>query len=198
MKEGLLLCGFDNSKQNRVGQNTNRKRFKDWYGSLPIVYAALWEDLQATTIDKARINEGIGIKFFVYGLSWLKKYQVMPVEAAIFNISKRTAQKYHWYFAHKIQALKEEKIMWPEEWNEGHPELNSENTPIYLVSVDGVHCRCFEPSHGEWSKNPVYYSTKFKQSALLYELALAVYENKLIWMNGPFNASTHDLTIFRG
>jgi hypothetical protein len=25
-----------------------------------------------------------------------------------------------------------------------------------------------------------------------------VYENKLVWMNGPFPVSTHDLTIFCG
>lgn len=47
------------------------------------------------------------------------------------------------------------------------------------------------------SKDKTYYSHKFKQSGIDYELGLSVYENKLVWMNGPFKASRHDITIFK-
>lgn len=36
-----------------------------------------------------------------------------------------------------------------------------------------------------------------KQSGLNYELGISVYDNALVWLNGPFKASQHDLTIFR-
>jgi hypothetical protein len=60
-----------------------------------------------------------------------------------------------------------------------------------------VHCRVDEPKNPTISKNPKYYSHKFKQAALDYEIGLSVYENRLVWMNGPFPAGQHDITIFR-
>ena len=46
------------------------------------------------------------------------------------------------------------------------------------------------------SKNPKTYSHKFKQAGLAYEIALAIYESKCVHINGPFDASVHDKTIF--
>jgi len=60
-----------------------------------------------------------------------------------------------------------------------------------------VHCRIFEPKHPTESKDKSFYSHKFNQSGLDYELGIAAFENKLVWMNGPFKASRHDVTIFR-
>jgi hypothetical protein len=45
--------------------------------------------------------------------------------------------------------------------------------------------------------NPKYYSHKFKQAALTYELGISLSENKLVWMKGPFEAGKHDVTVFR-
>jgi len=50
-----------------------------------------------------------------------------------------------------------------------------------------------EPIHPVLGKNPKFYSHKFQQAALLYELACSIYENKLVWMRGPFKASRHDI-----
>jgi len=65
------------------------------------------------------------------------------------------------------------------------------------MSVDGVHCRVNEPSNPRYSKNPEFYSHKFKHSALDYEIGLSIFENKVVWINGPFPASMHDITVFR-
>lgn len=51
--------------------------------------------------------------------------------------------------------------------------------------------------HPTKSKDKSYYSHKFKQAGLSYELGIAAYENNLVWVNGPFKASRHDITIFR-
>jgi len=67
----------------------------------------------------------------------------------------------------------------------------------FIASVDGVHCRIEEPLDPEFRKNPKYYSHKFHQAALAMEVALDLFEDQVIWVNGPFPASTHDLTIFR-
>ena len=40
-------------------------------------------------------------------------------------------------------------------------------------------------------------SHKFHHAALKYEIGVAIYENKIVWVNGPFPGGRHDLTIFR-
>jgi hypothetical protein len=84
------------------------------------------------------------------------------------------------------------QIVWPDYWLPG-----SQYVPHFLLSVDGIHCQIFEPKHPTLSKDKSFYSHKFNQSGLDYELGIAAYESKLVWMNGPFKASRHDVTIFR-
>lgn len=84
------------------------------------------------------------------------------------------------------------KIIWPEEWT------NAENSsPQFLYSVDGVHCRTNEIMHPTLAKNTKLYSHKFNQAGFDYELALSLTGNSLVWMNGPFLGSKHDVTVFR-
>ena len=87
--------------------------------------------------------------------------------------------------------------MWPTRWTEGHVDFASEDIPVFLLTVDGVHCQVHEPIHPTKSKDSSYYSHKFKRAALNYELGISVYDNALVWLNGPSKASQHDITIFR-
>jgi hypothetical protein len=90
------------------------------------------------------------------------------------------------------------QIVWPSNWTPEHANAqNNNDVPVFLVTVDGVHCRVQEPQHPTKSKDQSYYSHKFKQSGLNYELGLSVFDDSLVWMNGPFKASRHDITIFR-
>ena len=41
------------------------------------------------------------------------------------------------------------------------------------------------------------YSFKFKQAGVTYEIALAIWENRVVHVNGPFLAGTTDIQIFR-
>jgi hypothetical protein len=41
-----------------------------------------------------------------------------------------------------------------------------------------------------------WYSKKFNKAALAYELGIAIYHNKLVWINGPFPAGKNDKKIF--
>jgi DDE superfamily endonuclease len=60
-----------------------------------------------------------------------------------------------------------------------------------------VHCRIIEAKHPTFLKNPEYYSHKHKQAALCYEVALAVYDSRFVWISCPHKASKHDITIFQ-
>jgi hypothetical protein len=198
LRKGLEMGGFDLRRQQSVKRTTCLKRFRALYGSNPIVYAQIIEDLQTTHIAEARVDsKNISVEKLLIAMNFLKCYQSEEVRSGQFRVSEKTARKWGWFYSKKIQALKEQKIGWPESWNDGHPLLQDNNTPIFLVSVDGVHCTINEPIHPKLSKNPKYYSHKHNQAALNYELGVSVYENKLVHMKGPKPASTHDITIYR-
>ena len=56
------------------------------------------------------------------------------------------------------------KIVWPKNWTDAH--ANDGTLPIFLYSVDGVHCRVNEPFHPTLSKNTKMYSHKFILDAM--------------------------------
>ena len=64
---GLLLACFHVSRQQRVEQATNIRRFQSFYGSSPLVCSKIWEDLLTTDIPKARIAPTSGAldRFFM-------------------------------------------------------------------------------------------------------------------------------------
>lgn len=66
-----------------------------------------------------------------------------------------------------------------------------------ILTVDGTHCPIEEPKHPTRSRDTTYYSHKFNRAAVSYELAISTFEQKLVWINGPFPAATHDVTIYR-
>jgi DDE superfamily endonuclease len=68
---------------------------------------------------------------------------------------------------------------------------------VFIVTVDGVHCSIDEPKDPILSKNPKYYSHKFNKAAVSYEIAISVFTNQLVWMNGPFPAGKTDIQVFR-
>jgi hypothetical protein len=178
--KGLEMGGFNHRRQQRVKRDTCLRRFRALYGSNPIVYAEIIEDLQTTHIVKARVDpKKMSVEKLLVAMNFLKCYQSEEVRAGQFNKSEKTARKWGWFYSKKIQALKDQKIVWPESWNDGHPLLHHGDTPVFIISVDGVHCTTNEPIHPTLSKNPKYYSHKDKQAALTYELGISVYENKL-------------------
>ena len=89
------------------------------------------------------------------------------------------------------------KIVWPTRWTTGHPDFENEDITVFLLTVDGVHCQIHEPRHPTMSKDRSYYSHKFHRAALNYELGISVYDNALVWLNGPTKASKHVLGIFK-
>lgn len=91
---------------------------------------------------------------------------------------------------HRLTCLScRRKIVWPEAW--------SASEQNFLYTVDGVHCRTNEIIHPTLAKNTKLYSHKFNQAGFDYELAISIFDDALVWINGPFLGSKHDITIFR-
>jgi hypothetical protein len=95
-----------------------------------------------------------------------------------------------WTWIGRIAALKAKKIVWG-------PHLDSRNTRIYVVTVDGTDFNMWEKKHPTLPRNKQLCSHKFNHAALKYEIALSVYESKCVWISGPHIGGKHDLTIFR-
>jgi hypothetical protein len=91
-------------------------------------------------------------------------------------------------FVEKIQALKAQKIVWP--------EVNF-GDDIFAMTVDGTHCWLHEPQRPTWSQDLRYFSHKYGKAGLDFELGILISESKLVWLNGPFMAGKNDVQIFQ-
>jgi hypothetical protein len=104
---GLTIGGYD---EERATRESNMDRFKSIYGSLPHVYARLWEDLITTDIVEARIGtdniRGTTPYNFLIAINFLKCYRTDKSKSSDLNVvCESTARKWCWYFTAKIAAL---------------------------------------------------------------------------------------------
>jgi len=196
LERGLALVGFDLNRQQSVRRAKNIERFKTHFGAASAVCAAIWVDPQTTSVPEAKIDaDNTCLEHLLMAAYFLKCYPKENECEAIFGKSDTTVRKWVWHCIKKLQALKGTKIVWPHAWNPEENRIDAETT--FVIAVDGVHCRIQEPKHERYSKNPKCYSHKFKQAGLAYEVALSTFENKCVWINGPFAAGCNDVSIFR-
>ena len=189
---GLDLV-FTQQRINRVKgdpalSKTNEQRFKDHYGASHFVAANIWEDLQRTNIPEARVSsKTLSIDYFLEALNFLYRYKRESERESTFDKSPKTLRKWCWYYLEKIQALKNEKIVFPADFKE---------TDVWIMTVDGTHALINEPIHSVFSQDSKFFSHKKKHAGLSYELGIHLFESKLIWMNGPYPAGLNDKSIF--
>jgi hypothetical protein len=75
------------------------------------VYAEIFEDLQMTEIDEARVDaETLCVDSFLLALHFIKCYHTENQMSGLFKICERTVRKWAWFYAKKIQALKQQKV----------------------------------------------------------------------------------------
>jgi hypothetical protein len=71
------------------------------------------------------------------------------------------------------------------------------NDVLFPYTVDGVHCKTFEPMHPTMPMDTEFSSHKFgKKAGLAYELGFSTYEQKLYWMHGPRKGGCNDKKMF--
>jgi len=131
--EGLKLLGWTEEKLNRPKEKrTNVDRFRGHYGADPHVVAQIWEDLQTTSVEAARIDvkSRRKIKYFFMTLHFLKRYGTEVERETTWQISENTLRLHCWYFVDKIRALMAEKIGWP---------ADNFKDDVWVMSVDGTH-----------------------------------------------------------
>jgi hypothetical protein len=189
LKVGLEFGGYKSRRINRAKKATNIERFKALFGASPRVVALIWEDLQTTQVDAAHVvPKDRKVKFYLMALHHLKRYPTEYEREAKFDMNIGWGRDWCWFFVEKLQALKVEKIKWPDD-NFG--------TDIWVLTVDGTHCWIQEPNHPIWSMDPKYFSHKYGKAGLNYELGISLVTGHLVWMNGPFKAGENDVRVLK-
>ena len=120
LKFGLELF-FTIARIDRVKNNaTNVDRFTKKFGVKPVTACMIYEDMQTTTIEGARINNADEktLKLFLISLHFLRKYSKESDMESTFNYSPRYISRLTWDYVYKIQAFKAHKIVWPNNLNE--------------------------------------------------------------------------------
>ena len=204
---GLSLVGFSDKRIKRVNGKRNLQRFRCHFASDPTVYSVLLHRLQTAENPKARVDrhiEKVGKKkfsgYYLMAIHLLACYPTEDEAESVFSKSfiepcKETWSYWAWKIVGNIAALKPEIIVWPKKWN--NPDGETEDQTVFIFTVDGIHCRIEEPTLGDFEKNKKFFSHKFHSAALDYEIAISIFEQKCIWVNGPYGAGKNDISIFR-
>ena len=184
---GLQVAGYTEGRINRVKKaESNTARFKDRFGIHPLSVAALWEELLTTEINEARVEGSQReIKYLLRAILFLRHYGTEGDREAAFDKSKKTIRKWTWFFVSKIAALKDAKVVFPDD-----------SPDIWIMRVDGVQCKIAEPTHPKKSRDRKYGSYKFKRAGVNFEIGLALHKSKCVWLNGPFPAGEPDHVTF--
>lgn len=185
---GMKVVGHSFKKAEYEGATkSDHRKFREAYNLSPEACQKVYQDLSGLTGDDRIENPCITQLFRT--LRWLKTYPTENNEAGHNGCSAKTSRKYRWIYVSAIFALSKKKIKWPFELNGGNVPLE-----VFLATVDGTHCLIYEPRKfpgKEWC------SYKFKKAGLAYEVAVGVWNGNIVWINGPFPASTGDNLIYQ-
>jgi len=183
LKLGLETVGFDAQRQSRTRKEKNLDRFRGNFGMGPAACSAAFDDLQTIDIGDARIAKPNSV-YFLISINWLAVYMKEAEMAGHFGLDDNTLRTHIKKYVEALVALKEHKIRW---------DIGN-NPEKYLISVDGVQFRL-----DELRKDPSarWCSYKFKSCGLVYEIAISVYYNKVVWLQGPYHAADGDREIYK-
>ena len=188
---GLKLLRWEDHQLARVQHETRVTRYIGHFGAGPGVLAQLWEDLQTTSLEEARVNTSRRcVRIFHSALHFMCRYPTEIERETTWNnichIDKLRVE--NWYHVEKICALLPVKAGWP---------ADNFGDDVWVMSVDGVHFVTYEPSHENLPKDPACFSYKHHAAGFNYEIGLSLYESKLVRFNGPFKAGKFtDIKMF--
>ena len=156
-------------------------RFQGNYGASSLALSKALDDL----LEVDQITN-FSLKYFFLTLFWLKSYPTYVQLEGPWDVHPETIAAKIKEYAVAIQYLKGKKRKWFTD-----DEIKDD---ILIMTVDGVHCCVQEVQKDPGSK---WYSHKSHGAGLSYKLGIAIRSDCLVWMNSPFPASQHDVTIFR-
>ena len=67
----------------------------------------------------------------------------------------------------------------------------------FTITVDGTHFLIEEIYKADGSVDTGYWSFKFNHPGLSYEIAIAIFSDQIVWVNGPFRGGMSDLKFLK-
>jgi hypothetical protein len=188
LKLGIALGGnWSDEQVKRMGLTCKLGHFTDRFYADPKTMKEIFRDIQHPDLGEHCIKKPDPIDF-LGAFHFLKKYPTKRTQAGFVACSDKFGLVKAWRYVRAIQALKEKKINFCDEGP------NEELGEYFFLSVDGVHCRVYEP---RFMPSSGWYSPKYNKAGLAYEIGVSIYHEKVCWVNGPFPAGQNDLRIFR-
>jgi len=192
LNRGLKLIGMSRAKRERWSDESLVQSFIDHFGSAPRVLKKTFIALQDTNNEAAKVPaEHLNLKYFLMAMYFLTLYP-KEKEIKVKWCCRQTFENWVWCYISKVQALKEEKIVWPEHWS----DPNNPFVPHFLFSVDGTHCAVFERQTTVMNRDEKCFSHKFSSAGVMCEVAIDVYHSRIVHIRGPFPAGRHDKAVF--
>lgn len=198
LQRGLELVGIRGARFQNMQQSDKHDYFHAHYGSNASTIADMWHDMRNTNIQDAQLQESEinddGFKMFMVAHYFLWVHPKNSyLTSSRFDVKRRQLQgDEFWKWVRKIAALREAKIQWDED------ELGDDDGHIYIVSIDGVDCVCWETKHPEFSVDPGMYSHKYKHAGLRYLVVLDIWHSKCVYIDGPAKpGEVNDIDHFR-
>lgn len=202
LQRGLELVGFTTKQIQGVRKRKNLSRFRAHYTNGPLVYSLIFRKLQETANDAAnilpffrKVGKKQAFDYFLMSIHLLACYPTEEEAEAIFKISNVTWSNWVWEYVARISLLFPETVTFPDRWN--NKETGDTREPIFIITVDGVHCPILEPTLRNFEENKPFFSHKFHRAALDYELGISIFTQQCVWVSGPYPAGTNDITVFR-
>lgn len=181
MEESALAVMGVNHDHRYVASTIERK-IRAFFGAPVIVIEDVWTRIQP--LDR----RGAQRKHLLWALVFLKVYSTEDVHCRIVGTKDiGTFRSWSWYMLQKVAGLKDEVI------NLQNRFAGWDGKTQCLMSVDGTDCPVNEP----WPFDGVWFSEKFNGPAIKYEVGVCIKTGFIVWINGPFEASKNDGTIFR-
>ena len=188
LREGLSWAKIALKVQQRRCDATNVRIFKSHYGRHPRHLARVWRDMQIAAIldvEEAALKDSFHA--FLIANNFLKCYERNDVRFSRFSdYHDKQLIEMTWRFVDYIESLAKWKIKCPNKW------------PVRMgCTVDGSHFRINEPRDPDMRRNPTNFSYKHNFAGLNYQIAIATWTNKVLYVNTGDPSSTHDMTAIR-
>ena len=175
---GLSWVKYDKQTLESSSYRRNEARFISIYGVGPHTVEATLRALKGKYPPMC-------FRDAMMALHWLKCYPTFQSMEPTWSRCREYIGPKVKEYVEKIASLKNLKIKFGE----------FEDDQVIIFTVDGVNFITEEfrmDPHGKW------FDHKSKSSGLKYEFAVSLRKPAIIWINGPFPASKHNLTVFRG
>ena len=169
------------------------------FGASAITIAKIWEMILDLKESQGRF-QNLKLHYLLWGFVKVKNYADEGVMAELCgNPTNKTFRKWSGIAIEAIIALKNAIIRWDnrfigaEECDDGaHASVDCTDCQFQQILIDNPR------RQGRKTINKKLYSYKIKKPALRYEVAISLWEDRIVWVNGPYlPGEFNDLQIFR-